>query len=249
MVNFKEFYQENANVAYMVMGYPNLEESEKFLNSLDQSSIDILEIGIPYSDPISDGRIISEAALQALNQGTSIHEVFKILENVSTSKTLVFLVYYNLIFSYGIKAFVEKAKSAGIKGLIVPELPFEENEELFIECQKQGIALIALISITTPEERIKQILTRTSGFIYAVASIGITGGEKLAEQRLQSLIEKIRKYTKLPIFAGFGIKNNEDVKKIRKISDGVIVGTSIVALFKDKKDQELLDEIEQIFKK
>lgn len=240
-------FKDKANVAYIVAGYPNLEFTKAFLKHLDESKIDILEIGVPYSDPIADGEVIFKAVSKALQSGTNVHKVFELLEAVKTNKTLVFLVYYNLIFSYGLKKFVANSKKVGIKGLIVPELPFEENEELFIECQKAGIALIPLVSVTTNGERLKKILSRASGFVYALASVGITGGSQMAHKRLENLVKRIKKHTDLPVFAGFGIKDKNDVKECKKIADGVIVGTSVVKAFESGDIKEVTKRVEMLF--
>lgn len=245
MANFE--FKNKANVAYIVAGYPNLTLTREFLAHLDESKIDILEIGIPYSDPIADGAVIFEAVCKALSGGASVHKVFELLEGVKTSKTLVFLVYYNLIFSYGLKKFVANAKKVGIQGLIVPELPYEENEELFKECQKANIALIPLVSVTTSEERLKKILSRASGFVYALASVGITGGNQMAQGKLQNLVKRIKKYTNLPVFAGFGIKDKNDVKECKKVADGAIVGTSVVQAFENGDIKEVMKKVEGLF--
>lgn len=240
-------FKDKANIAYIVAGYPNLERSSEFLARLDESKIDILEIGIPYSDPIADGEVIFEAVSKALNEGVTVHKVFELLQGVKTHKTLVFLVYYNLIFSYGLKKFVANAKKVGIKGLIVPELPFEENEDLFNECQKAGIALIPLVSVTTSKKRLKQILSRASGFVYALASVGITGGNQMQHKRLENLVQTIKKHTNLPVFVGFGIKEKKDVLECKKIADGVIVGTAVVQAFNSKNLDETMKKINAIF--
>ncbi len=247
MVNFKDLYKDKANVAYMVMGYPNLSICEDFLNRLDESNIDIVEIGIPYSDPISDGKIISEAALKALENGADVEKVFQSLAKIKTKKTLTFLVYYNLIFSYGIKKFVRKSKELGIKGLIVPELIYEENEELFKECKKENIALIALVSLTTAKSRIKKIVSRAGGFVYAVASVGITGGKKAELNALKSLVSNIKELSDLPVFVGFGVKNAKDVKELKSFCDGVIVGTEFVKSFGNGDLNEILGKSKELF--
>lgn len=248
MVDFRTLYREKANIAYMVIGYPNMNVSREFLESLDESPIDILEVGVAYSDPIADGEVIANAALKAIEQGANIHEVFKLLREIKTQKALVFMVYYNLIFSYGLARFVREAKKVGICALIVPELSFEESTELRKECDKEGLALITLISITTPKERIARLVKGAKGFIYLLASIGITGGKSAGKELLETKIKELRSLTKLPIFVGFGIKNNEDVKNIREICDGVIVGTSIVELFKSTDTREILEGVKEIFK-
>ncbi|MBM0636795.1 tryptophan synthase subunit alpha [Campylobacter sp. VicNov18] len=249
MVDFRQFYKENANVAYMVLGYPNLETSKAFLQNLDQSPIDILELGIAYSDPIADGELISDAAKKALDEGADIYSVFELLSGIKTKKALIFMVYYSLIFSYGLKSFVKKAKSLGICALIVPELSFEESYDLDKECQKYGIILISFVSITTPKERVEKLVKNAKGFIYLLASIGITGTKSVEEKILQDKVKQIRTFTNLPIFIGFGIKNNQDVKKMRKIADGVIVGTSVVECFKYENVDMIMQGIEEIFKK
>ncbi|KAA6227119.1 MULTISPECIES: tryptophan synthase subunit alpha [unclassified Campylobacter] len=248
MVDFKEVYKDNANVAYMVMGYPNLDTSKEFLNRLDESDIDILEVGVPYSDPIADGQIIANAALKAIENGCDIHKVFEILKDIKIKKSLVFMVYYNLIFSYGLASFVQKAKEVGISALIVPELSFEESDDLRKECDKQNLALITLISLSTPKERLKKLLKDAKGFIYLLACVGITGGTISQHELLAQKVEEIRNFSTLPIFIGFGIKNNQDVQRVRNLADGCIVGTSIVKLFEDGNVDKILQEIREIFK-
>ncbi|EAL0080098.1 tryptophan synthase subunit alpha [Campylobacter lari] len=249
MVDFTSFYEDKANVAYMVLGYPNLKITEEFLRHLDESSIDVLELGIPYSDPIADGEVIANAAKIALDQGISIHKIFELLAKVKTKKALVFMVYYNLIFSYGLENFVKKSKALGISALIVPELSYEESKALYKECQKYDIALITLVSITTPKERVKELVKNAKGFIYLLASVGITGGQRVGNEILQEKIQEIQSFTKLPIYVGFGVKNNADVKSIRKIADGVIVGTNIVKLFASNDIKQILKGVEEIFEK
>nr|WP_103627989.1 tryptophan synthase subunit alpha [Campylobacter jejuni] len=249
MVDFRKFYKENANVAYTVLGYPNLQTSEAFLKRLDQSPIDILELGVAYSDPIADGEIIADAAKIALDEGADIHNVFELLARVKTKKALVFMVYYNLIFSYGLEKFVKEAKSLGIRALIVPELSFEESGDLVKECERYNIVLITLVSVTTPKERVKKLVKHAKGFIYLLASIGITGTKSVEEAILQDKVKEIRSFTNLPIFVGFGIQNNQDVKRMRKVADGVIVGTSIVKCFKKGNLDIIMKDIEEIFQK
>ncbi len=249
MVDFRQFYKDNANVAYIVLGYPSLKISEEFLANLDQIPIDILELGVAYSDPIADGETIGNAAKKALEQGVDLYQVFNLLDRVKTKKALVFMVYYNLIFSYGLENFVKKAKSLGICALIVPELSYEESKGLDKECKKYDIALITLVSITTPKERVKKIVKNAKGFIYLLASIGITGGKSVEEKILKEKIKEIRAFTDLPIFVGFGVKNNQDVRKMRRIADGVVVGTSVVECFKEANLDAILSDIKEIFKK
>lgn len=145
--------------------------------------------------------------------------------------------------------YLKKAKSLGICALIVPELSFEESDDLIKECERYNIALITLVSVTTPKERVKKLVKHAKGFIYLLASIGITGTKSVEEAILQDKVKEIRSFTNLPIFVGFGIQNNQDVKRMRKVADGVIVGTSIVKCFKQGNLDIIMKDIEEIFKK
>lgn len=223
------FAHKNANIGYIVAGFPSLEHTKNMLLGLDESKLDILELSIPYSDPIADGKIIEAAAFEAIKNGINTDDIFNLLEEVETKKPLVFLVYYNLILAYGIEKFVARSKKAGISAFIVPDLPVEENKFLYKILQKNSIALVPLIT-STSVNRLAKILKRAQGFIYCVAVVGITGGAQIDTQELEQLIAKIRTLSNLPIGIGFGIKTNIDVQKMRKLADATIVGTKIVEL-------------------
>ncbi len=243
---FKE--KENVNIGYIVGGFPDIDYTRKFLLNLKKSPIDILEIGIPYSDPIADGKIISEASFKASQNNITPDTVFDLLisekENINTP--LVFLIYYNLIFAYGIDDFIKKSSEAGIKGLIIPDLPYEEAQELIEKLNKNNIAFIPLISVTS-QDRIPKLVSQGSGFIYAIASLGVTGTKQVSPDRLTDFIHEIKEYTKLPVAIGFGIKNREDIKKLRDSADGLIVGTSIVQLTENCSPDEIIPELQKLF--
>ena len=243
---FKE--KENVNIGYIVGGFPDMDYTRKFLLNLKKSPIDILEIGIPYSDPIADGKIISEASFKASQNNITPDTVFDLLisekENINTP--LVFLIYYNLIFAYGIDDFIKKSAEAGIKGLIIPDLPYEEAQELIEKLNKNNIAFIPLISVTS-QDRIPKLVSQGSGFIYAIASLGVTGTKQVSPDRLTDFIHEIKEYTKLPVAIGFGIKNREDIKKLRDSADGLIVGTSIVQLTESCSPDEIIPELQKLF--
>ena len=238
---------KKANIGYIVAGYPDLNYTKELINNLDKCSIDILELGIPYTDPLADGKVIFDASFKACQNDVNTDKVFKMLKECKTNKCLVFLVYYNLVFCYGLENFVKKAKEVGISGLIVPDLPCEESDELFEICKKYEISLIPLISITS-EYRLKKLLEKSSGFIYAIGSIGVTGGKQTPISRLKNMISDIKKASDLPIAVGFGIRTNEDVKLTKTYADGVIVGTSIVKLLNKFSVEEALVRIDEIFK-
>lgn len=238
---------KKANIGYIVAGYPSLDYTKDFINSLDKSSLDILEIGIPYTDPLADGKVIFDASFKACESGVNTDSVFEMLKSSKTNKCLVFLVYYNLVFSYGLENFVKKAKSVGISGLIVPDLPCEESDELFQICQNHGLSLVPLISVTS-EYRLPKLLEKSSGFIYAVGSIGVTGGKQTPINRLKHMVSDIKKASDLPVAVGFGIRTNDDVKLTKSYADGAIVGTSIVRLLDKFNVSEVLEKIDEIFK-
>ena len=244
----KAFEGKKANIGYIVAGYPNLEYTKEFLNLLDESCLDIIEIGIPYSDPLADGKLISMASFSACQSGVTTDTVFDMLKDVKTDKALVFFFFYNLIIAYGEDKFLAKAKEVGISGLIVPDMPHDESSEFRAKTSKFKLCLIPLISPTS-SKRTKDILSDANGFIYAVGSLGVTGGEQSPVDRLKDMIKDIKSSTSLPVAVGFGIKTNEDVKKTKLYADGAIVGTEIVKLTNKYSPNEINYHIEEIFKK
>ena len=162
------------------------------------------------------------------------------------TKPLVFLVYYNLVFAYGIDNFIEKCVKSGIKGIIIPDLPFEEAHEISKKLKKNNISFIPLVSVTS-EERISKIASLGDGFIYAIGSLGVTGTKQVDLERLKNFISEVKNVSELPVSLGFGIRTNEDVKKMRQYVDGVIVGTSIVALTSSENVEFTVNEINKLF--
>lgn len=240
---------EKTNIGYVVAGYPNLEFTKKFLENLDKTSIDILEVGVPYSDPLADGKLISEASFAASEAGVTTDTVFDLINEVKekVTKPLVFLIYYNLIFSYGIDKFIKKCVECGIKGLLVPDLPYEEAKELFEKAKENNIDFIPFVSVTS-QDRIEKVASRGSGFVYAIGSLGVTGSKQVDLPRLEKFIENIRTKTDLPVSLGFGIKNNDNVNTMRKYADGVIVGTSIVDFTFKNDVNYTIQKINELFK-
>ena len=240
---------EKTNIGYVVAGYPNLEFTKKFLENLDKTSIDILEVGVPYSDPLADGKLISEASFAASEAGVTTDTVFDLINEVKekVTKPLVFLIYYNLIFSYGIDKFIKKCVECGIKGLLVPDLPYEEAKELFEKAKENNIDFIPFVSVTS-QDRIEKVASRGSGFVNAIGSLGVTGSKQVDLPRLEKFIENIRTKTDLPVSLGFGIKNNDNVNTMRKFADGVIVGTSIVEITKSNDVNFTIQKINELFK-
>lgn len=245
----KKGENKKANIGYIVAGYPSMDFTRELLLNLDKTAIDILEMGIPYSDPLADGKLISEASFKASQAGVTTDTVFGMLSDIGNkvAKPLVFLVYYNLVFSYGIDSFIDRCAESHIKGIIIPDLPYEEAGELSEKLKSRNIDFIPLVSVTS-QDRIEKIVSLGSGFVYAVGSLGVTGTKQVDLPRLDEFIKNIRTKTELPVSLGFGIKNNDNVKTMRNYADGVIVGTSIVNLTSSDDVNYTVEEINKIFR-
>ncbi|WP_169999863.1 tryptophan synthase subunit alpha [Campylobacter sp. RM9328] len=242
------FNGKKANIGYIVAGYPSIEHTKEFLRNYDKSSLDLLELGVPYSDPLADGKLIAEASFTTAANGVNTDSVFEILKECKGefNKPIVFLIYFNLIFSYGMEKFVKTCAQYGVSGLIVPDLPYEENGEFFKLCTAHKIALVPLISVTSAY-RTDKILTSGSGFIYAIGAIGVSGSKRASNERLAMLVKELKSKSDLPVAVGFGVKNSVDVNEVKGYADGAIIGTGIVELTAKYSGKELMDKISELF--
>ncbi len=233
MNRLTEAFNKNgkAFIPFITCGDPDLETTEKLVYAMVEAGADIIELGIPFSDPIAEGVVIQEADERSLKGGTTTDNIFETVERVrkNTDIPLVFMTYYNPVFSYGNERFLEKAKKAGIDGIIIPDVPFEESEEVRGVCEDNGITLINMIAPTS-EERIEKIAKASEGFLYCVSSLGVTGVREKINTDVASMIQKVRQASDVPCAIGFGISNTEQASAMAKISDGVIVGSAIVRI-------------------
>ena len=223
-------------VTFTTGGDPDFNTSLEILKTIINNGIDIIEIGMPFSDPMADGPTIQESSVRSLANGTKINDIFEIVMNIRkfNNKTPIILMgYYNSIFNLGIDNFTEKCAQVGVDGLIIVDLQPEEDNELLTKTKEKGIDLIRLITPTTDQKRLTTILSNASGFLYYVTVTGITGQNSANIEDLKKSINTIKSSTKLPIVAGFGIKNKNDVEQISTFTDGVVVGSSIVNIIKD----------------
>jgi len=227
---FKELNGKSAFIAFLTSGHPTLEKTEELIYTLENNGADIIELGIPYSDPIADGPVIQQAGQNSLDNGTKIKDIFAMIEKVrgKSQVPLALLVYYNSIFAHGIANFVEKCEKAQIDGLIIPDLPLEERVELLEALEGKNVGLIPLVAPNS-NERIGEITKEGRGFVYCVSSFGVTGTREKFEVDMKEYLDKVRTYTNLPLAVGFGISNNEDVRSFANIADGIIVGSAIVS--------------------
>ena len=223
--------KRSAFIPYITAGDPNIELSQMILESLPLGGADIIEIGMPFSDPMADGPSIQESSLRSLNNGHDMNKTFEMIERfrIKDKQTpIVLMGYFNPILQFGVKSFINRCQEVGVDGLIVVDLPIEHSDEICIPAQKSGIDFINFITPTTNKERLKQILNVSSGFLYFVSIAGITGTKAPDNKIIEELIKNVKQDTDLPIGVGFGIKSSSQVEEISIFSDAIVVGSAIV---------------------
>jgi len=231
----QKFNQLNNNnkkalIAFITAGFPDLSTTLKLVLSLEKSGVDIIELGVPFSDPLADGPVIQEASSYSLKKGTSLAKILNLVKCLrkNTEMPICLMTYYNPVFCFGEKRFVDQALASGVDGLIIPDLPPEEAKEFLSYAGRCGLFNICFISPTSSAARIKAITKRAKGFIYYVSTCGVTGKRNKLSFDLKTNLARIKKLTTLPVCVGFGISTPQQAKAVSKISDGVIVGSAIV---------------------
>ena len=221
-----------ALIPYVTVGYPSIEATLKVVPLLASSGCDIVELGIPFSDPLADGVTIQKASFRALQNGVTPNLCLEVAKQLSheVDIPLVFMTYFNPVFSYGLEEFCAACNRSGIDGLIIPDLPPEESSELEASTQRQGLDLIYLLAPTSTEERIRLIAERSRRFIYLVSVTGVTGARDRLPADLEAFVGRVRKVATQPLCVGFGISTAEQAEQIARIADGVIVGSRIIQL-------------------
>lgn len=225
----KAFENKKAFIAFITCGDPDLETTAAAVRSAVSNGADLIELGIPFSDPTAEGPVIQSANLRALAGGITTDQIFEFVKKLRQDITvpLVFMTYSNVVFSYGAELFLSACSRIGISGLILPDLPFEEKEEFLPVCQKYGVDLISLIAPTS-KNRIAKIAKEAEGFLYIVSSLGVTGTRRKIQTDLKSIVELVRENTSIPCAIGFGISTPEQAREMAGLADGVIVGSAIV---------------------
>lgn len=244
-----------AFIPFIVSGFPNFEVTKDLLKFFEQKGAAAVELGFPYSDPLADGPVIQKASKFSLEQGTNINKIFGMLDEVkdTISVPIILFTYFNPVMKYGIENFVKKAASVNASGIIIPDLPLEESEEVISICKKYGIDFIMLVSPTSGEQRIKDIAQKSSGFIYLVSSTGVTGVREGFSNVLGGIFEQIKSVAQTPVAVGFGVSKSEHIQNLAELgADGAIVGSAIVKIideYKENKDliiaklAEYIDEL------
>jgi tryptophan synthase alpha chain len=229
----------SALISYITAGYPTVETSLRVVPLLASSGCDIIELGIPFSDPLADGATIQQASYEALRQGVTPGVCFELAQELKrqVETPLVFMTYYNPVLKFGLEQFCTECVKVGIDGLIIPDLPPEEGEELEESTRRHGLDLVYLVSPASTEERINLVASRSSGFIYLVSLTGVTGARDELPEELESFVARVREKTEKPLCVGFGISTTEQARRVARVADGVIVGSRIIQLM--EKDATL----------
>ncbi|MCL1848467.1 MAG: tryptophan synthase subunit alpha [Clostridiales bacterium] len=225
------FASGKAFIPFITGGDPDMETTEKLLYALSESGADAIEIGVPFSDPIAEGPVIEAASERALQAGCTVDLLFQLARQVrgKIETPLLFMTYYNPVFVYGVQRFTRECAACGVDGLIVPDLPFEERDELLAPCQSQGIELISLIAPTS-QERIARIAQNSSGFLYCVSSLGVTGARGEIDGGARAMVAQAREAAPIPCAVGFGISTPAQALEVSRFADGVIIGSAIVSI-------------------
>lgn len=232
MSNIKKAFENGkAFIAFLTCGDPDLDTTAAAVRAAVENGADLIELGIPFSDPTAEGPVIQGANLRALNGGVTTDRIFDFVRELrrDVNTPMVFMTYANVVFSYGAEKFISACREIGIDGLILPDLPFEEKEEFLPLCRRYGVDLISLIAPTS-ENRIAMIAREAEGFLYIVSSLGVTGTRSEIKTDLVSIVDVVRQHTNIPCAIGFGISTPEQARKMADISDGAIVGSAIIKL-------------------
>jgi tryptophan synthase alpha chain len=225
------FHRKKAFIAYLMAGDPNLSVSAEYILAAQEAGADMVEIGIPFSDPVAEGEVIQAACARALEAGTRLDGIFMMVDSIKDKMRIpmVFMTYANPVFVYGYEKFFARCAQIGICGVIIPDMPFEEQGEAKEKANKHGIEIVTLIAPTS-EKRIEEIARNAQGFIYLVSSMGVTGVRNQITTDISAMTAEIRKYTDIPVAVGFGISTPEQARDFSAIADGVIVGSAIVRI-------------------
>ena len=239
--------QQCALIPFITAGDPDLETTAEALRILDRNGADAIELGVPYSDPLADGPVIQAAATRALEKGVNLEQVLKLVESVSPElqAPIILFTYYNPILNLGIEPFMEQISQAGVRGLVVPDLPVDESAELLETAGKFDVEVILLVAPTSSKERIETIVQKSQGFIYLVSVTGVTGVRSQVQGRVKGLLEQMHAMTDKPVGVGFGISDSEQARQVKDWgADGVIAGSAFVKRLAQGTPSEGLQALE-----
>ncbi|MFC1666627.1 tryptophan synthase subunit alpha [Candidatus Omnitrophota bacterium] len=244
--------RKKAFISFIMAGDPSLDITKKLVFELERQGSDIIELGVPFSDPLADGPTIQRSSERALKNRINMDSVYGAVRDVrlKSEVPIVFLTYYNLIHHYGLKRFVHEAKAAGVDGVIVPDLPPEESSELRSIAKSKGFSIVHLVAPTSSTERIRKIALSSSGFIYYVSLTGTTGERKKLPREISDSLKDVKKVTNKPVCVGFGISKPKQVQSISRFADGIIVGSAIIKVIeKNIGKKDLVKKVGRFVKK
>lgn len=241
----KKSLSQNLFVPYIMAGDGGLDVLEERINFLEDCGVAAIELGIPFSDPVADGPTIQEAGQRALKNGTTLSGVLQTLKDFKKDRTIpiILMAYLNPIFTYGIEKFASDCEDSGVDGIIIPDLPLEEEDLVAKSLRKHSIAFIRLAALTSPIERLKKLASRSEGFLYAVAVKGTTGVQATHDKNIQSYLQSLKEYSNVPVLAGFGVSTTKQAQELSSYCDGVIVGSKLVQLLHEGKNDDIRDLI------
>ena len=228
-------------VTFITAGDPDLDTCREILLGLPAAGADLIELGMPFSDPMADGPAIQASSQRALRHGATLVRVLALVEEfrrADADTPIILMGYYNPIYIFGVTAFLAQAKSAGVDGLIIVDLPPEEEAELFLPALEAGIDFIFLAAPTTGEERLKRVLERASGFVYYISVAGITGTKSATDDQVAAAVQRLRRHTDLPVAVGFGINTPDQAAAVARIADAAVVGSALVGTVADNLDDD-----------
>ena len=226
---------DKALISYIMAGDPDLETTGELILALEEGGADIIELGVPFSDPLADGPVIQRASERALASGTSLKKVLALVKEVrgKTDIPIVLMTYYNIIYKYGEADFATHASSAGVDGIIIPDLPPEEGSDMIHHCRSNGIDTVFLLAPTSNDKRIRKVSLASRGFIYYVSLTGVTGVRTALSDSIKPMTDRIRKASKKPVAVGFGISDARQAAEVAAYADGVVVGSALVKLVEE----------------
>ncbi|HSA83710.1 MAG TPA: tryptophan synthase subunit alpha [Patescibacteria group bacterium] len=238
-------------MAHVVVGYPSIDETISLVNTMAASGVDIVELQIPFSDPLADGPTIMKACEISLAQGTKVKDAFIVMKKLSQAVVipLLFMAYYNTVFKYGVEAFCRDAKNAGAVGLIVPDMSIDEEKEegFYAACKKYDLHTIQVLSPASTEERIEKNVKVASGFVYFTARQGTTGAKEILNPEIKTYLQKMKKYFSIPVAVGFGIAKKEHIEMLKGHADIAVVGSAVIDIITTSPKEKINENVRRFF--
>ena len=227
--------KEKAFITYITAGLPNYGKTKELIHAQEKAGTDIIELGIPFSDPVADGPVIQAASYDAILKGATLEKTFSCMQELrgeGVEMRIIFMMYYNTVLHYGVQKFVEMCHKSGVDGLIIPDLPFEEQEELSAALEGDDATILIQLVSPVSKERVPKLLENARGFVYCVSAMGVTGQEANFHKEVISYLSCVKEVSKIPVMMGFGIRTAEDVRPMKDIIDGAIVGSHFINLMR-----------------